>query len=172
MNTPDSVGSLPYRLSERCFREYEDIIAAAIAVLPSRFNLPPRPGKAQSTIEARLRDAMRSLHEYRWPTHVDMAKFDSLFPQLMVKRDGDDVCIELRRRAEPAVLSPKTTTELIVPKDKAVLSDVVHSIIILAHHGVLSGVKLEGMTKGEVWIPSNEGYDVAFVEKDGGVYVL
>ncbi len=161
---------LPYRLTERCFRTYEKIIEHAVNVMPSRFNIPPVPGRSSATVEARLRDALRSLHTYKWGTSVNMQKFNEYYPQLMVTRDGEDVVIELRRRNDPAVLSPRTTAELLVSRDK-VSEVVIKAVVTLAHAGVLNGVCL-AETKAEVVQPHAVGHDVAVVEKDGNTIII
>jgi hypothetical protein len=165
-NSPTNV---PYRLSEKCFREYESIVKTAIDLLPSRLTIEPCPGRSQNTIEARLRDVFRSLHEFRWNCSVNMAKFEQYYDNLQVRREGETVIVCLRGQSEQPVLSPRTTTGFSVPRSKCNPS-VIHACVVLAHNQVLSGIFLEGTKKDEVG--NTAMLDVAVVEKDGGVVIL
>lgn len=51
----------PFYSSERCFRQYEELIRQAVEIAPARFTIPPRGDRSQITVAARLRDAFRWL---------------------------------------------------------------------------------------------------------------
>lgn len=109
---------IPYRLTEKCFHKYEDVIASAVHYFPdiSWFNhisygLPP----SLETVTARMRDAMTSLAKYNWATtKVDMVKFRECWNHLIVtQHNGLLLCGSLpnvraaKSEPESKVLSTK-----------------------------------------------------------------
>jgi hypothetical protein len=80
---------LPSRLSEKSFRKYEHDIAKIANSWPSVVILRPTKGSI-TTYVARLRDAILSLSQHRWPsTLVSQPIFDRIHPQLVVSHRGD-----------------------------------------------------------------------------------
>ena len=165
---------LPFRLSERCFREYELDIKTIVELSPARAVLPPRPGRSQATVEARLRDAMRSLYEYRWsPTKVDMVKFDQLYPRFIVRRDiydASNVAVEFRGEPRPDTPQRTATDSIVIPTSCASDLAVQTYCAVLAAKG-LATFKLTGLTRSTL-DPSLAHYDIGLVEKDDAVYII
>lgn len=86
---------LPPRFTEASFRRYEDTIALAVTWQPTPyiFDTSCYPQAAITTV-CRLRDAMRSLRDNRWPTKVDLIKFDQAFPLSVAQsRDGTKIAV-------------------------------------------------------------------------------
>ena len=142
---------------------------------PARTVLPPTPGRSQATVEARLRDAMRSLFEYRWsPTMVDMVKFDQLYSRLVVRRDAYDkenVAVELRGEPRPEVPTPTALDTLTIPYEVAQHPAVQTACATLAATGV-GTFRLVGLTKETVAPTLPGAFDIGLVEKEGALYII
>lgn len=91
-NGPDK---LPHRFTERAVRRYEVIIATIVQRFPeptivtaNQLNL------SLCTISNRLRDAIRSFREYKWPTNrFDMERFLKLADEIVVSERPNEVVI-------------------------------------------------------------------------------
>lgn len=160
---------IPQRFTEAAFRRYEGIIAQAVAVLPSRYHFEPRSlGLSLETATARLRDAMRSLHIYRWTTGVNMTAFDRYWPSLLVRQEPPYITIDLRRHGEPlpARETPSASLEVSCPNE-----EVVRGLAILLAQRILPSAVLTGVTREFVERIVID-MDIAIIEKDGKVVLL
>lgn len=136
--------SVPPRFTEEAFRRYEPFITHAMNVLPSEYDIHARSslGLSPETVSARLRDAMRSLKTYAWPTSVNMTKFLSLYDTLEVARKRSDAeIIVIRLKASRAIEPRKQLAAIEVllngtPKQR-------HATIMAA--AVLAGVASDTM---------------------------
>lgn len=84
--------TLPYHKSERCFREYEGIIALAVDKQPEVFRFKPQGLKRQTTLIARLRDSIISYELNNWPsTAINRERFLQFRQHLVVRgwQNGD-----------------------------------------------------------------------------------
>ena len=162
--------SLPYRLTEKCFRVYEPYIAYAMKVLPSSYTLSVMPQNlAPTTVEARMRDAMRSLRQFRWTTSVDMIRFDQLYDDIKVNIDGKNVIVSLRSSVQQTVQTVAATLD--VPADKCVPANLL-ALGQLVQTGVLPCVCLLGTPIATVQETLAVCTDVAIVERDNNVYIM
>lgn len=161
---------IPYRLTEKCFREYEADITQAMLVLPSTYQIKPKPGRSQNTVEARLRDAMRSLHQFRWTTSVNMLKFDDLYNDIKVGRDGEDVVVFLRGSKQQQTQA-NVAARLDVPAEKCLAPNII-ALAHLVQAGVLPCVCLLGAELTYVQDNTQSITDVAIVARDGNVYIM
>jgi len=84
-------------LTERSFRKYESIIKTILTAWPQVSVLDPEQiGLSKETLSARLRDALRSLAEYGWPTDWDSSSIRDAYPQLIVAQHADKVLVGSR----------------------------------------------------------------------------
>ena len=78
---------LPHRMREGQFRRFEKAIKEIVDKFPEV--VPISAGKLSPlTVVGRLRDAMLSLHRYRWSTDVDMHKFEQIYSGIDVSHRG------------------------------------------------------------------------------------
>ena len=160
--------TLPFRLSERCFREYEPYIAQAMHVLPSSYQVLPRSGRSQNTVEARLRDSIRSLMQFRWTTSVDMVKFERVYDDLVVRRDGENVEIALRGNKTQTTTLIAATLEI---QPAYASTKVIHAVCCLVSCGVLPSVCFKNTTASAIVVPP-EFTDIVAAERAGDVYIM
>ena len=74
---------LPYRFREQSFRRFEPHINDIVNCFPEPIVIDPSP-LSQVTFSCRLRDAIKSLSENRWPTDINMERFDIIYPNIVV----------------------------------------------------------------------------------------
>ena len=83
MSNEQQTNQIPHRFNEQSFRRYEPFIKRVMEDWPSVLTFDVRP-IATCTFACRLRDAMRSLVQFRWPTSIDLEKFIKLQPEVCV----------------------------------------------------------------------------------------
>ena len=91
---------LPFRLTEKCFRVYEPIIAECLRQWPETLTFNPAPLRA-TTAAARLRDSMLALYRLHWPTTlIDTDLFNALYAKkaILVMQSDQSVLIGPRRQ--------------------------------------------------------------------------
>ena len=162
--------TLPFRLTEKCFRVYEPYIAYAMRILPSSYTIDVMPDKlAPTTVEARMRDAMRSLRQFRWTTSVDMIRFDALYDDIKVNIDGKTVVISLRNTTQQTVSTVSATLD--VPLEKCIPGNLL-ALAQLVQTGIVPCVCLRGAHLQSVRDVLAAYADVAIVERDNNVYIM
>lgn len=134
---------LPPRFTETSFRRWEQIIKTIVDIAPSRLTLNPRFDLSQETVSCRLRDAMRSLHENKWATVIDMPKFDSLYPTIQVAREGDLVVIQHKVPTKMPVIVKEITIA-------ACSSTVIDSAMILREQKIIPPVFFTALTQEQL----------------------
>jgi hypothetical protein len=93
-----TASEIPQRFTEKAFRLYESTIATAVELFPSRLVLQPRGDRSQETIAARLRDALRSFHTYRWSTtQIEVDKFNTYYDRIQVCREDVNVIVRVSK---------------------------------------------------------------------------
>lgn len=88
----------PYFRSERCFRQYEDVIAAIVNQFPSEVHFKTERRKP-STDRARLVDAIGAFLRSDWISTVDRDRLRELRPRLEILANEERVTIRPRNRA-------------------------------------------------------------------------
>lgn len=72
------MSSLPARFSEKYFRKYEPYIALVTTTWPKPVDFAING--SVTTFACRLRDAMRSYHEHKWPSDsINVSVFDQIY---------------------------------------------------------------------------------------------
>lgn len=113
---PMNTSTLPYHLSERCFRAYEPHIRKAVAAWPqeTQFSaavMTDEEGKRFSphTFAARLRDSLVSLKRYGWATDIDLDKLWSITGEYAIAYASDGTVWWKARgkRGRPSDLTPE-----------------------------------------------------------------
>lgn len=153
---------IPPRFREEAFRRYEAIIKTAIDILPSELDIDPRGtlGLSPETVTNRLRDAMRSLKQYRWTTSVDMVRFLEHFDRLEVARKrANDSLIVVRLKEKKTVQTSRQLDLIEVPLGgtphenqtviEAVLNIVATCGTSLGKAG-LSGIRLKNVDEAHI----------------------
>lgn len=150
---------IPPRFTEASFRRYEPFIHSAIAILPSALEIDPRGslGLSPETVSARLRDAMRSLHTYRWTTSVDMVKFNEYYQALEVARKDNLVIVRLKEKRVVQTPHQLNTIELPLDCDEDNKRRAVEAALTLVHiagatlgKAGLSGIRLKNIDQATV----------------------
>jgi hypothetical protein len=162
--------NLPQRYSEPAFRRWELIIKAAVELLPSRLELPPRPEYSQETVACGVRNAMRSLFEHRWSTVVDMTKFLDWYPKIEVARDGVSVIVQSRQRKPQQVdATPPTTLVITNPTD-----DEIKAAVVLRIGQRIAPVLFHNTTKEQnvAFLDIEREGKVAFNFQDSGILMV
>lgn len=136
---------MTFRLSQANFRFYEKLIGVILArhPIPTIFN-PKDYGKTQGTFEGRLRDAMLSLSTNNWQTTLDLTRFASVYPNIIVSsRDDGTVAVgtraaltQLKEQKQAAFVAGDPTSfemnEILMNGDRVLF------LCYLAHHRLLS----------------------------------
>lgn len=94
---------IPPRFRAKAFRRYEPYINEVVKRFPKRVLFPPEsfPVGVNScvTFACRLRDAIKSLRDYQWPTKIPMALFMQRCDEIVVSEQvnfvacGDEDCV-------------------------------------------------------------------------------
>lgn len=121
---------LPWRLSEKAFKRFNNDIATAISVSPNTHLVSPN---ANITQEARLRDAIASHFKYNWPSATfQREKFVELYNSGKLKVGNKDGQIWIGSRAKvDETTSPMT--EVLDFNDKIAHEAVVVTAILEFH---------------------------------------
>ena len=171
---------LPYRFRESVFREYEPAIRLIVERFPSCVEFDPQ-GRAQETFACRLRDSLTSLKQNRWPTIIDMDKFDSICNLICVRQVANGhILVGGWNETKPKPTTSGITPVVALPppvssSDGSVL---VHSLEekkllallasrrLLATPLVVGGLSLAEATKLE------QDYDIALTQNNDGTHTL
>lgn len=98
---PSPSGALPHRFREAQFRRYEPIIKLIVDHYPTVQQF--KPNLSPETFSCRLRDAMRSFLDLKWPSDkINHHRFRELYPHIVVAQRivGDDTLILAGGRVE------------------------------------------------------------------------
>lgn len=174
------MNSLPHRFREKQFRRFESIIATVTNCFPARVDVNPTSYEMSPvTFSCRLRDAMNSLATNRWPTSVNMERFDAIHKEIKVSeritglvhigdkdtiRDHDERRELLGIERYGAKDIPITFTN---PSPSAV-----HTLVRLAEARVLNcQVHLVGVQETLLQTLS-EQHDISFEKQTDGSFLL
>jgi hypothetical protein len=98
------------QLSEKAFRTYEGVIAKVVEAYPNVVSLQPSiQGVAATTFVARLRDAMKSFHEYAWTSDINHRVFCGVYINIIVTFGKDGYVLVGPRSSISAMRSPAQT---------------------------------------------------------------
>jgi hypothetical protein len=186
---------LPYRLSEKAFREYEDAIAQIVAAFPIAVKVEHR-SKAPTTYSARLRDAIKSLDKYNWVTgKVNMLIFKSIRKGIVVRHtakgvyagssEGMEFLDEIEGCSTSLANRPSTDLSLdpneiakdvVVPIEPFLLEDTdlhhIKATVFLASKGLLNRPIRISSIDDEQREYFEENFDVRLDKQPDGSYLL
>lgn len=150
---------LPYRFREQQFRRYEEVIDQIVAVYPGRIEFNPSSfNLSPETFSCRLRDAVRSLSLYHWPTKIDVEKFQAIHQEIMVSVGPTGKVSAGGKQID--ILSAPTPGLVVDAIQTPDIFRVLDALVILHHAKVLTvPTKVVGLEKD--FIPSFQGWDVA-----------
>lgn len=167
--------SLPYRLSEKAFRFYEPLIAKIVETYPKPLTIDPMSyGRRLGTFENRLRDAIRSLRDNRWPTTVDMVKLSNSQIVVSVAKSGK-VIIGSRDSVKdspetlPAIVATSTAEPLVITADFSPTE--AHLVARLAHERALCR-PIQVYIADSLAEELEASYDVYLEHNNDGSYTL
>lgn len=96
---------LPYRFREAAFKRYEGVIASVVAAYPACVDFKPREefGLSPTTFSCRLRDAMRSAIDNKWPTsRFDLMRLMQIHDDIQVAERNDVVKVGSKEQVREA----------------------------------------------------------------------
>lgn len=164
---------LPYQLTEKSFRRWESVIYKVVTAYPKAVRVNPGDF-SPNTCMARIRDAMRSVVDYNWPTPIDVERLKEIRPHISVKLSSDGfVVIEPKSQSVlPSVAPSEVEGDVRFSVDKPEKLEL-HSICLLLHRRRPIGpVAVRGLTYHEVMEVAKQ-YDITVIdEKDGRIVVL
>lgn len=131
-------------LTERAFRRWEDQIRIAVDGFPAAYQFEPA-GMAVTTAVSRIRDAVRSLRLYNWPTVIDMEKFKKFGCEV---RNINNTFVELAPVPEFKATRQMYFNPNVRVHGALLTEDVVKALCVLAANGVLSP-KLVSLTQSQ-----------------------
>lgn len=174
--------SLPARFSEPYFRRYEQTIAQIVDAWPQPVDF--QIAGSVTTFACRLRDAMKSLTENKWPTTmVNMDVFNEIHPS---PKDKKFVVQELPngivRVCDSNLLISKDSIKVAVnnstskPSNPPVeLLDLnlfqIKTVCLLAHHRLLNTSILVSLADEEA-TDLNNSFDILLEKQSEGKYLL
>ncbi|MCI0479999.1 MAG: hypothetical protein L0213_00230, partial [Candidatus Dadabacteria bacterium] len=177
MDTPHKGLALPYHLSEESFRKYEDVLARAVSAYPLCYRITPKDlGLSQITFASRLRDAKRSLRDYKWPTRIDMEKFLDIYDNLVVAEREGHVLIGSKEsvRGPTSPYAPDEYHVACGDSYPVLVKTIVEKALLvrLSHDRVFSKPLLvDGYSLDEVSF-FEQNYDVTFELQNDGRHIL
>lgn len=160
--------TIPHRFSERSFRRYESDIAQISAAYPGLITLSPGDLSIE-TYTHRLRDAIRGVLEYHYPTTIDLAKLAK--QDICVRVVHGEIQAGSRKELAKALSRQQTALPSIVENITAPDEETLKALCLLMSkrmHGPtrLSGVPLDMLHRLE------GEYDISFVENEDGSVTL
>jgi hypothetical protein len=165
--------NLPQRLSERAFRRYESVIAAAVNVYPDVIDLTPVSGSVFTFI-GRFRDAISSFRQYSWSSDV----FKTIPDDLQVAHvDNKVICGSVAKIKEFKDKDLKVslityTTPGSFTLESALGYSQCHLLANLASQRVLTtAIRFRIGTQDFSPLELEDFFDVK-VEKDGDYYII
>lgn len=165
----------PSHLSERVFRAYEKHILNVVQKYPNPVTIDPKP-LSNNTFKGRLRDAIRSLLLYHWPSPIDVARLGEIRSEIAVTDEAGLV------RVGP----PTSTSQLLTPNndvdtkapitaiscDKATTQDLYAFAHLLGRRLIPGGIRFTNTSSEEVSKLVDLGFDVSFREEAGVIYLF
>jgi hypothetical protein len=138
----NSYSPLIHRFSEKQFRKYEKIINHAVLQFPNTTSAKDLPGSLE-THTARIRDAMNSVLENKFPTMIDLNLLQNIRNDIKVWHDGTKLFLGRGRQfTETTQFSAgqthSTRTSLTNPS-----SEIVNAICLLLNHSILDGAAFD-----------------------------
>jgi len=106
--------------------------------------------------------------QFRWTTSVNMVKFESLYNDMVVRRDGDTVEIALRGNKSPAASRVAAMLEVLPAQ---INQRVVDALCELVASGVIPQVCFKNTKNTDITLPWRFK-DIVAAERDGNVYLM
>ena len=169
--------SLPFRLRQSTFRLYESFIASALRQWPEPVTINPAPLRA-TTVAARLRDAIFSLHRYRWETMIDMEQFDAVYAAktLVVSHRDFTVTIGPRARGKSkGVAADKPTQDksaLLFEEGKWTDADVLNAVSLLSRKLLPSPIHIKPTISQALADELEARFDVAVQQQEDRTIII
>ena len=167
--------SVPVHLSERVFRRYESMIAQVVRNFPNATTFQHAP-LSINTFTCRLRDAIKSVLTYHWPTPIDITLLEQIRPSLIVREQNGLVWAGLRTNNSENGIATEGTTPAPKAQELILTNPNLRDLYAIAH--LLSERKLSGPV---ILINANhvdidqvtaQPFDVAFREEGDRIYMF
>ena len=173
---------LPHRFRETAFRKYEHIISSAVDAFPATITIDPAIVSVTGvTFACRCRDAMTSLKEHHWSTHIDMDKFLDIASRIVVSERTDGKIIIGSREGIAATLNVTSTGNTVAtispiqPSEKTFTLSTPEQkelVMLLAHERLIAPrLFLTGITDAEA-LDFQQRYDISLDKHSSNVYIL
>lgn len=164
--------TLPHRFTEKSFRRYEATIAELVDRFPQPITiLAQQMGLSLCTISNRLRDAIRSYDENKWPSRIDRRKFDEIKLDIIVKEGNDAVTVCFKNQLEVATQDGFFRLGVQGIKDVFVEPHELSTIGKLAGEGALSKPVFCRASKQQIE-ELEASFNVSAMEQEDGSYKI
>lgn len=156
---PGQPTNLPFYLSERNFRRYEQTIQLITETFPSTLNLDPVP-LSPLTFTCRLRDAIVSVLKYKWTTTINLETLAQIKPNLKITSDENEVTISPRHKRGLNPVKPPTIVKQSLPPE------CLEAFALLLHHRLIEPVTV--CETPETLVALKEKYDITYEQSNTG----
>lgn len=164
---------IPSRLSEKAFRFYELPIRSIVCSWPGPIVFDPASyHRSPETFACRLRDAMRSLRDWRWPSSVALDRFLALHNQVVVSITDQGM---VRVGTKESLCLKSVPTMDIDPTDVLHISantSELHLLGLLAHHRALAKPLILTITDPATVEALCSKFDIDLVQQEDGAWRL